>query len=115
MICLEFGIYDLEFFLEGVSQSQLQLTGGTCGREDGGCISNRDAGEVVEDDHASPGSPVLRVREVGSIEKIENLQPKLQSVLLRYGDGPRQADIERGETWSDHGIATQRPQASSGL
>ena len=70
---------------------------------------------VVEDDHSTAGSPVLRVREVGSIEKIENLQPELQTVLLRQGDGPRQADIEGGETGSDHGIATQRPQAPSGL
>ncbi len=105
----------MEFILEGISHSQLQLTGGTCGREDGGCISDGDAAEVVEDDHSSPGSPVWRVRDVGSVEKIENLQPKLQSVLLRSGDGSRQADIERGETGSDHGIATQRPQASSGL
>ena len=36
-------------------------------------------------------------------------------MLLRQGDGPRQADIERGKTGSDHGIATQRPQASPGL
>ncbi len=76
--------------LEGISQSQLQLTGRTCGREDGGCISDGDAAGVVEDDHSTAGSPVLRVREVGSIKKIENLQTELQPVVLSQGHTPGQ-------------------------
>ncbi len=68
--------------------------------------------QIVEYNHSTAGSPVLRVGEVGSIEQIENLQPKLQTVLLTQLKTPCRADIQGGEAGANKGIAAQRTQMS---